>query len=412
MLERQHIDLLTSGERKRRVKLLDFGIAARTESADAAREQKLTQQGMVLGTPPYMSPEQFTGKSLDARSDIYSLGVMTYEMATGRLPFQAETPWQWATEHMMSQPAPFEATPVAGQIPAPMRAAILRALSKNKEDRQSSVTAFYEELAGLTAAPAAGAHTGTAQMAAPPVFDSPGPAKTAAMPSPFASGPSTAQAVATAVPIPQRRAAGTRGWSSASRSVGGLLLIGMAVVGVRSMKSSAPDDAPPAQAAPPVATVAPTPVAPVDTTPVQTATATPEQAAVPVQPEPVAHAAAAHTTTTTTATHASTTTESKPPVAEKPKPPSGNPCEACVAAAGSGNFTAAASAYNSCTDSAERVALLGHDQEPRGQCRADRGFQRELRSSAGHGGGGAVDGRLRQRVRQGTGGLQVVHSKR
>src|SRR5687768_5116133 len=69
------------------VKVLDFGIAARSESADAQKEQKLTQQGMVLGTPPYMSPEQFTGKQLDSRSDIYSLGVMSYEMLTGRLPF-------------------------------------------------------------------------------------------------------------------------------------------------------------------------------------------------------------------------------------------------------------------------------------------------------------------------------------
>ncbi len=88
------------------MKLLDFGIAARTESADAQKEQKLTQQGMVLGTPPYMSPEQFTGKALDARSDIYSLGVMTYEMLAGRLPFDADTPWQWATQHMSVQPIP------------------------------------------------------------------------------------------------------------------------------------------------------------------------------------------------------------------------------------------------------------------------------------------------------------------
>src|SRR6185369_3660777 len=144
------------------VKLLDFGIAARTESADAAKEQKLTQQGMVLGTPPYMSPEQFTGKALDARSDIYSLAVMAYEMLTGRLPFEANTPWQWATEHMMSQPIPFEATPVSSQIPASMRAAILRALGKNKEERQDSAGQFVEELSGGAPTAAAGASTGTA----------------------------------------------------------------------------------------------------------------------------------------------------------------------------------------------------------------------------------------------------------
>jgi len=118
------------------VKVLDFGIAARTESADAQKEQKLTQQGMVLGTPPYMSPEQFTGKALDSRSDIYSLGVMTYEMLAGRLPFDADTPWQWATQHMSVQPIPFEISAPAKNIPDGMRKAILRALSKNKEDRQ------------------------------------------------------------------------------------------------------------------------------------------------------------------------------------------------------------------------------------------------------------------------------------
>ena len=109
------------------VKVLDFGIAARTESADAQKEQKLTQQGMVLGTPPYMSPEQFTGKALDARSDIYSLGVMTYEMLTGRLPFDADTPWQWATQHMSVQPIPFEVSAPSKNIPDGMRKAILKA---------------------------------------------------------------------------------------------------------------------------------------------------------------------------------------------------------------------------------------------------------------------------------------------
>ncbi|MFO7178795.1 MAG: serine/threonine-protein kinase, partial [Pseudomonadota bacterium] len=128
------------------VKLLDFGIAARSESADAQKEQKLTQQGMVLGTPPYMSPEQFTGKALDARSDVYSLAVMAYEMLTGRLPFEADTPWQWATQHMTAQPLPFEVAAPAKSIPTGMRAAILRALSKDREQRQSSARAFYDEL--------------------------------------------------------------------------------------------------------------------------------------------------------------------------------------------------------------------------------------------------------------------------
>ncbi|WP_437590579.1 serine/threonine-protein kinase [Sorangium sp. So ce1000] len=127
------------------VKVLDFGIAKRDERS-AKAEQKLTQQGTVLGTPPYMSPEQFTGTELDARSDIYSLGVLTYEMLTGRLPFDADTPWAWATQHMTAQPFPFEAVPMGAAAPPKMKAAVMRALSKRREDRQQSAREFYEDL--------------------------------------------------------------------------------------------------------------------------------------------------------------------------------------------------------------------------------------------------------------------------
>jgi eukaryotic-like serine/threonine-protein kinase len=127
------------------VKVLDFGIAKRAERPDS-KEQKLTQQGTVLGTPPYMSPEQFRGQELDARSDIYSLGVVVYEMLTGRLPFDADNPWAWATQHLTAQPTPFEVTPIGAQIPPKMKAAILRALEKDKAKRQASVREFHEDL--------------------------------------------------------------------------------------------------------------------------------------------------------------------------------------------------------------------------------------------------------------------------
>lgn len=127
------------------VKVLDFGIAKRAERPDS-KEQKLTQQGTVLGTPPYMSPEQFRGQELDNRSDIYSLAVVTYEMLTGRLPFDADTPWAWATQHLTQQPFPFEITPIGANVPPKMRAAILRGLEKDRNKRQTSVKQFFEEL--------------------------------------------------------------------------------------------------------------------------------------------------------------------------------------------------------------------------------------------------------------------------
>src|SRR6185437_5261943 len=126
------------------VKVLDFGIAKHDEQ-HAKQEEKLTQQGTVLGTPPYMSPEEFKGTTLDARSDIYALGVVAYEMLTGRLPFDADTPWLWATQHMTAQPFPFETLPLGSQVPTKMRAAVMRALAKDAGHRQQSVMEFYDE---------------------------------------------------------------------------------------------------------------------------------------------------------------------------------------------------------------------------------------------------------------------------
>lgn len=125
------------------VKVLDFGIA---KTEEKPTEQKLTQQGTILGTPPYMSPEQFTGKALDTRSDVYSLAVVAYEMLAGRLPFEADTPWEWATQHMTAQPFPFEATPMGNQVPAKMRNAIMRGMSKDREQRPQNVRDFYEDV--------------------------------------------------------------------------------------------------------------------------------------------------------------------------------------------------------------------------------------------------------------------------
>ncbi|HEX2882575.1 MAG TPA: protein kinase [Polyangiaceae bacterium] len=151
------IQLLTNHDDA--VKLLDFGIAIR--SVGVQNYSKLTRAGIVLGTPPYMSPEQFTPDPIDARSDVYALGAMAYEMLTGHLPLEADTPWAWAVAHQTAQPVPFEVLKPAVEIPRPMRQAILRALSKSRDERQASAKQFFEEFS---------APSNTSPMDAPPTF--------------------------------------------------------------------------------------------------------------------------------------------------------------------------------------------------------------------------------------------------
>jgi eukaryotic-like serine/threonine-protein kinase len=153
-LKPDNVVLVERAGKKDFVKVLDFGIAKRSREEDKD-EQKLTQQGMVLGTPPYMSPEQFTGRPIDARSDIYSLAVMAYQMLCGRLPFQADTAWEWATQHMTAPPLPMEATAEGMRAPAPMRAAVQRALSKSPQERFQTVKEFNDAFSAGLAGPGA-----------------------------------------------------------------------------------------------------------------------------------------------------------------------------------------------------------------------------------------------------------------
>ena len=153
-LKPENVLLTDRGGQTDFVKVLDFGIAKRSEAEDESHA-KLTKQGMVLGTPPYMSPEQFSGQALDPRSDIYSLGVMAYEMLTGRLPFEAKTPWEWATKHLTAQPTPIEAHPPGAHLPEQKKHAIARALQKSRDDRQQTVLEFLQQFTGYQDAQAA-----------------------------------------------------------------------------------------------------------------------------------------------------------------------------------------------------------------------------------------------------------------
>lgn len=334
------------------VKVLDFGIAARSESTDAQREQKLTQQGTVLGTPPYMSPEQFTGKALDARSDIYSLGVMAYEMLSGRLPFEADTPWQWATQHMTAQPTPFEVAAPSRSIPQGMRDAILRALSKDRDKRQATCREFFSELSGgarMTVSQQQQKGLGGAATAAMPEMPDFG-AAAAPMVAPPAhyQAPNTGPAVVAGVPAPPPPAekGGGKGLIIGLAAVGALLLVAMAVVAARSMKPD--EDEPPLALGgnPPAATTQGGTLGEATIAPLGTQTDPPP---APATPDTATATPSATPTATSKTTSTSTSGTTKPPAVK-------DPCDACLAAASTGNASAASGHFAKCTDAAKKAA--------------------------------------------------------
>jgi serine/threonine-protein kinase len=138
-LKPDNIWLLKAEEGVEYVKVLDFGIA----KLKSSNSNNLTQHGMIVGTPYYMSPEQCKGEELDSRSDIYSLGVILYEMLTGNVPFVASTPMGVALKHTQEPPLP--PRELRADLPASIEAVILRALEKRREDRQSSALELAQE---------------------------------------------------------------------------------------------------------------------------------------------------------------------------------------------------------------------------------------------------------------------------
>ena len=117
-----------------RVKLTDFGVASITV------DRRLTRTGMAIGSLHYMSPEQIQACEPDARSDIYSLGVMFYEILSGRRPFEGKSEYEVMRAHLEQQPAPLSSVNAA--VPSAIAAAISRAMAKRPEDRFQSALEF------------------------------------------------------------------------------------------------------------------------------------------------------------------------------------------------------------------------------------------------------------------------------
>lgn len=134
-----------------RVKVLDFGLAKLFNITTS----DLTQPGVVMGTPRYMSPEQCMGEEIDGRSDIYSFGVVLYEMLVGAAPFDAPTSTGIAVQHVTKQPPPPRS--LNPNVPPPVETVVMRSLQKQKEARQQTAAALAQELHGAVHGTSSGA---------------------------------------------------------------------------------------------------------------------------------------------------------------------------------------------------------------------------------------------------------------
>ena len=131
------------------VKVVDFGIAKLKEKS--GKSLSLTGPGLVMGTPHYMSPEQCKGEELDTRSDIYSLGVMLYEMLAGQVPFDAPTPSAVIIQHAIDPPRRLSL--IRRDIKIEIEEVIMKSLTKSRHTRQQTVMQLYLELEKAISSP-------------------------------------------------------------------------------------------------------------------------------------------------------------------------------------------------------------------------------------------------------------------
>jgi serine/threonine-protein kinase len=218
------------------VKILDFGVAKRTEDPQSeVVTAHATKHGSLIGTPAYMSPEQAAGRAVDARSDIFSLGVMLYEMLTGVRPFQGET-WQEVIISVARDPL-VEPSKHRPELSPTLDELLLRCLAKRPDDRFPSARALLEQLEVLLLDSAVGENLSDAVTALAVsqdrlVLTSDVRAAAALAPLPSAPGPGS--------PDEAAPAATTSGWliPASGVVVGVALVVGVASFVMRGSSSS------------------------------------------------------------------------------------------------------------------------------------------------------------------------------
>jgi serine/threonine-protein kinase len=143
-LKPDNVMLVTRGDDPDFVKILDFGIAKVGTQAS-----KITRAGSIFGTPHYMSPEQAAGTPVDARTDIYALGIMMFEMASGAVPFDAEGFMGILSQHLYKAPPALLASTARTDVPPAFAAVVMKCLSKSADGRYASMDALVDDLEAL-----------------------------------------------------------------------------------------------------------------------------------------------------------------------------------------------------------------------------------------------------------------------
>ncbi|MCC6859261.1 MAG: serine/threonine protein kinase [Bryobacterales bacterium] len=243
------------------VKLMDFGIAK------AASDRKLTMTGMTMGSLYYMSPEQIQGAELDARSDLYSLGVSLYEIVTGARPFKGDSDFSIMSAHLKEQPVP--PIQIDPRLPAALSEVILLSIAKDPARRFQSATAFASAI-------------GSVRKRGPSAVE---PAKPEPAASPSAAAPSAP--AAGQLPTPARSS--RRGLYMALGAAVAVSAIVLAVIGIprwRSTRAEEPGETVRQETtvAPPPETTVPPPQM-VEQAPAQSGTGT-SAVSQPAAPEP------------------------------------------------------------------------------------------------------------------------------
>jgi serine/threonine-protein kinase len=141
-LKPENIFLVQSGTLRDFPKVLDFGLAKVGERQMRPGSVILTQEGMVFGTPEFMSPEQAQGKPLTPASDIYSLAVILYEVLTGKLPFEAKSAMDYIQLHVTGRPVPLNQRTPGKTFPVLLEQIVDRALAKRPEERFTTAADF------------------------------------------------------------------------------------------------------------------------------------------------------------------------------------------------------------------------------------------------------------------------------